>query len=115
VNRRTLLTPRSRHLFALPPPSSQFFVHLITRGIAGNLFSTDSISSILTRIEAEDSEITNVESLLRARKPEVKTPELFELKLLREFVGNWVKWAATVYPRSLAKRGVSSVEVRDPY
>ncbi|CAG8442168.1 1318_t:CDS:10 [Diversispora eburnea] len=76
----------NRQLFILPPPSSQFFVHLIPRGSTGNLLSPNP-----------------------ARKMDQRGADNFEIKLLKDFVHNWIKWATT--GRISVKRGVTPSEL----
>ncbi|RIA91247.1 hypothetical protein C1645_767987 [Glomus cerebriforme] len=102
-----------RQLFTLPPPSSQFFVHLITRGSTGNLLSSDSIIALMSRTKICQENKVDIDSLLRRRKLESRGTENFEIKLLREFAHGWIKWSATGYPRSFVKRGMPSSELPD--
>ncbi|CAG8581451.1 411_t:CDS:10 [Funneliformis caledonium] len=102
-----------RQLFTLPPPSNQFFVHLITRGSTGNLLSSDSITPLMSKAKiSQESKIENViDDLLKKRKLESRGAEHFEIKLLREFAHNWVKWTVNGYSRNFVKRGMPSSEL----
>ncbi|CAG8490317.1 1111_t:CDS:10, partial [Acaulospora colombiana] len=100
-------------LFTLPPPSSQFFVHLIPRGSTGNLLTPDpAFSFVSSSRHAHENNKIDIESLLRRRKGIVQRgAENFEIKLFKDFTLSWIKWAATGYPRSFVKRGVTSSEL----
>ncbi|CAG8652201.1 681_t:CDS:10 [Gigaspora margarita] len=101
----------SRQLFTLPPPSSQFFIHLITRGSTGNLLSSDPPFAFISNIKPHENEKMDIESLLRKRKLDLRNAEHFEIKLLKDFALGWIKWAATGYPRSFIKRGMAPSEL----
>ncbi|CAG8434596.1 6983_t:CDS:10 [Ambispora gerdemannii] len=104
----------SRQLFTLPPPSSQFFVHLITRGSTGNMLSADPALVILSAsINSDRNDIIDIEGLLKRRRLDARSTENFEIKLLRDFAIGWIKWAGTGYPRSFVKRGIASSELPD--
>ncbi|CAG8561680.1 2805_t:CDS:10 [Ambispora leptoticha] len=103
-----------RQLFTLPPPSSQFFVHLITRGSTGNMLSTDPALVILSAsINSDRNDTIDIEGLLKRRRLDARSTENFEIKLLRDFAIGWIKWAGTGYPRSFVKRGIASSELPD--
>ncbi|CAG8588764.1 10963_t:CDS:10 [Dentiscutata erythropus] len=101
----------SRQLFTLPPPSSQFFIHLITRGSTGNLLSSDPPFAFISNIKPHENEKMDIESLLRRRKLDLRNADHFEIKLLKDFALGWIKWAATGYPRSFIKRGMAPSEL----
>ncbi|CAJ0828151.1 11097_t:CDS:10 [Entrophospora sp. SA101] len=109
----------SRQLFTLPPPSSQFFVHLITRGSTGNFLSPNPSLALLTNIESttfqENTNTTtttlSIDALIKRRKAESRSAENFEIKLLKDFALGWFKWSVTGYPRSFVKRGLTFSEL----
>ncbi|RHZ67011.1 hypothetical protein Glove_303g96 [Diversispora epigaea] len=105
----------NRQLFILPPPSSQFFVHLIPRSSTGNLLSPNPAYSLISKISKprlkhdNNNNKIDIESLLRRRKTDQRGPDNFEIKLLKDFVHNWIKWATT--GRISVKRGVTPSEL----
>jgi len=86
-------------------------VHLITRGSTGNLLSSDSIIPLISKTKISQENKVDIDSLLRKRKLESRGAEHFEIKLLREFVHNWIKWTINGYSRNFVKRGMPPSEV----
>ncbi|CAG8578307.1 13154_t:CDS:10, partial [Cetraspora pellucida] len=67
--------------------------------------------AFISNLKSHENEKMDIESLLRRRKLDLRNTEHFEIKLLKDFALGWLKWAATGYPRSFAKRGIAPSEL----
>ncbi|CAG8599675.1 12860_t:CDS:2, partial [Racocetra fulgida] len=67
--------------------------------------------AFISNMKPHENEKMDIESLLRRRKLDLRNTEHFEIKLLKDFAFGWLKWAATGYPRSFAKRGMAPSEL----